>query len=200
MRVPSYFFVLLALLASCTQDAGNTPPTSTSVATAPTTSLNLEGYELTPLPGTNAQSAVKRNADGKVAAMGTIENGQRQGSWTTYAATGYAPIKIEHYLNGQLHGAYLEMDNMGRLIKSANYQFNQLHGPYAELRASIPQVTATYKAGKLHGTYRLHTLQNGKVNRSMEYQDGVLEGPMKWFNDAEELMQEKLYRKGEVVN
>ena len=191
--------MLLISLLSFTA-CGNEGASSTTSTSAATPAPKLDGYELTAIPGLNAQQAVKRNASGKVMETGIVENGQRQGSWTTYSTTGYAPIKIETYLNGQLHGAYLEMDNVGRLLKSANYQLNQLHGPYAELRASIPQVTATYKAGKLDGTYRLHTLQNGKVNRTMEYKDGELEGAMRWYNDAGELMQEKFYRHGEIVN
>jgi antitoxin component YwqK of YwqJK toxin-antitoxin module len=192
------YLLLISLLCftACGQEKSHAASDTTANSAAP----RLDGYELTAIPGINAQEAVKRNAAGKVIEIGTVENGQRQGSWTTYSTTGYAPVKIEHYLNGQLHGAYLEMDNVGRLLKSANYQLNKLHGPYAELRASIPQVTATYKEGKLHETYRLHTLQNGKVNRTMEYQDGELEGSMRWYNDAGELMQEKFYRHGEIVN
>lgn len=189
--------LLLGLLSfsACGPDESASAAATSTAAKTP----KIDGYELTAIPGIGAQQAVKHNAAGKVMEIGNVENGQRQGSWATYSTTGFAPIKIETYLDGQLHGAYLEMDNVGRLIKSAHYQLNQLHGPYAELRASIPQVTATYKEGKLHGTYRLHTLQNGKINRTMEYQDGVLEGPMRWYNDLEELIQEKFYRRGELV-
>lgn len=199
MTMRLYFFLLMVTLlglSACGQDNKTTASEATTSVAAP----KLDGYELMPIPGLNAQQAIKRNAAGKVLEIGNVEGGQRQGSWTTYSPTGYAPIKVENYLNGQLHGAYLEMDNVGRLIKSANYQLNQLHGPYAELRASIPQVTANYTEGKLDGTYRLHTLQNGKVNRTMEYKNGELEGPMRWYNDAGELMQEKFYRQGELID
>ncbi|MEM9835193.1 MAG: hypothetical protein AAF828_01745 [Bacteroidota bacterium] len=190
-----FFLVCLALLFSCEPSASSTNANSDGAVTT----TNTAGFEVTAL-SEQLQWLEKYDPDGNILESGTLENGQRQGTWLYYGATSKAPVKVETYLDGQLHGAYFELDQMGRLKKSANYKMNQLHGSYAEFRAGIPQITATYKDGQLDGTFRAHTLQNGKVNRTIEYKNGVQEGAMRWYNEQGELMQERFYRNGEVVN
>lgn len=195
------FLIGLSLFLVACQDAGSTKATTTSVAqpSSDAVTSDFSAYTLSPIAGTDQQLAEKLAADGRVLETGTIANGLKQGSWSFFEAEGYVPKQVITYQDGKKHGLYMELDPFGRITKMAHYKLDELHGPYAEYRASIPQKTANYREGKLHGILRVHTLTNGKVNRSISYKNGVEDGPMRWYNDQEELIQERMYRNGTVV-
>jgi len=203
MRLYGYFALLLGLLACSSEPAvkadTSNPPTAEGYVTDDQ-GFSAAGYALSPVPGTDLKLAEKWNADGQILESGTVIDGQKHGGWSYFAPGKYSPTKTENYERGRLNGPCLEFDAVGRLVKIVHYQNGQLHGRYAEFRASHPQVTASYRNGELHGTYRMHTLQNGRVNRSIEYKDGKEDGPMRWYNDAGELIQERQYRAGELVD
>ncbi len=196
-------FSSLFLLAACD---GAPSTEKDSVATQQTTSSaaaladEFSFYTTSPIAGSQALLAKHIDLDGNLLSMGLIENGKRQGGWVYYASGGFSPVKVEHYLDGQLHGAYLEIDQVGRVLKAAYYVQGKLEGNYGEFRASHPQLTATYKDGQLDGLLRSHILQNGKVQQSVAYKNGVQEGPMRWYNEQGEIIQERMYKQGELVD
>ncbi len=187
-------FLFLFALGSCSAPDASPEPKGTAEVGA-----EFSFYQLEAVEGSQAQLAKHINDAGNLLSIGLIENGKKQGGWLYYADEKFAPVKVENYLDGVLHGAYLEIDQVGRLVKSAYYIHGKLEGNYAEFRASHPQLTASYKNGELHGTLRSHTLQNGKVNQSVEYKNGLQDGPMRWYNEQEELIQERIYKDGKLV-
>lgn len=191
---------LFCLLVACqpTEKPAVSPSETTSVQSEGV-AADLAGYELTDSPANDWRLAEKTDETGEIINSGFVDaQGLKQGSWTSWEGT-RSPSRIENYVDGQLHGAWIEFDAVGRLRKIAHYKMGKLDGRYAEFRAAIPQITATYRDGDLHGTFRAHTLQNGKVNRSIEYRNGQQDGPMRWYNDNEELIQERMYKNGELV-
>lgn len=196
MQKTVFFLLLLALACS---GPASTPSAPTSTAARTDLGPEFSFYALEPVEGSKAQLARHTNDAGHLLSIGLIENGKKQGGWLYYADGKFAPVKVENYLDGVLHGAYLEIDQVGRVQKSAYYVYGKLEGGYAEFRASHPQLTASYKNGELHGTLRSHTLQNGKVNQSVEYKNGLQDGPMRWYNEQEELIQERIYKDGKLV-
>lgn len=190
-----FFLLILASACNGTETTASASKPTSGAALGPEFSF----YELEAVAGSNAQIARHINDAGHLISIGLIENGKKQGGWMYYADGKFSPVKVENYLDGVLHGAYLEIDQVGRLVKSAYYVHGKLEGGYAEFRASHPQLTATYKNGQLHGTLRSHTLQNGKINQSVAYKNGLQDGPMRWYNEQEELIQERIYKDGKLV-
>lgn len=200
-NMKKYFVFLVCLMVFQACDKNGSTATTQAVVTVAegAETVNSSEYELTSLEGADWKLAEKRNADGEVTTSGYVDAaGRKQGCWTNWKE-GRSPTTLATYLDGKLNGAYQEMDAVGRVTKFAHYLEGQLHGRYAEYRAGIVQKTASYKKGQLHGVYREHTLQNGKVNRSIAYKNGQPDGPMRWFNDAGDMIQERMYRKGELV-
>lgn len=194
----------LFLLAACNgAPEGSKNTAATTQTTGNTTEVlgeEFSFYATSPIKGSRALLAKDINQDGHLMSIGLIENGKKQGGWVYYATDGFAPVRVEHYLDGQLHGAYLDIDQVGRVLKAAYYVHGQLEGNYGEFRASHPQVTATYKNGLLDGFLRSHTLQNGKVQQSVAYKNGLQDGPMQWYNEQGEIIQERIYKEGKLVD
>lgn len=203
----SLLFLLGLTLLGCTDAAEPAEATTgdTEIAAPQTSSAgaiiaNLEGFTVTESELGDGWKKVERtNEENEILESGFVDGrGLKQGSWMKWEGA-RSPALVEHYVDGVLHGARVEFDPVGRLRKFEHYNAGKLDGRYAEYRAAIPQITATYRNGELHGTYRAHTLQNGKVNRSIEYRNGQPDGPMRWYNDNEELIQERIYKNGELV-
>ncbi len=191
-------YLFLTLLTACQNtEAPSSGGTNKSFDAIP---AELTGYQISDSPANDWRLAERISEDGEIISNGYVDaQGVKQGSWTSWAGP-RSPSTIESYVDGQLHGARIEFDPVGRLRKIEHYKMGVLDGRYAEFRAAIPQVTATYRDGEYHGTFRAHTLQNGKVNRSIEYRNGKQDGPMRWYNDNEELIQERMYKNGELMN
>jgi hypothetical protein len=171
------------------------PKAAAGVAIADLQNFTLAASEL----GAGWQKAERIDEENLILESGFVDaKGRKQGSWMKWDGA-RSPSLVEHYVDGVLHGSRVEFDPVGRLRKYEHYSAGKLDGRYAEYRAAIPQITATYRNGELNGTYRAHTLQNGKVNRSIEYRNGQPDGPMRWYNDNEELIQERIYKNGELV-
>lgn len=189
---------MVAFFTAC-QSEGTAEANTKTTTNTNVTPVDLTGYQLT--PSTNGwQLAERISEEGEIIRNGYVDaQGFQQGSWTSWEGP-RSPSVVENYVDGKLHGARVEFDPVGRLRKIEHYKMGVLDGRYAEFRAAIPQVTATYRDGEYHGTYRAHTLQNGKVNRTIEYRNGKQDGPMRWYNDDEELIQERTYKNGELMD
>ena len=109
--------------------------------------------------------------------------GKRSGVWKTYANNKIQTTQA--YVNGQKNGLYTEYDHLRYLINKAHYLHDQLHGLKARYKRGRPMEEANYSYGKLHGEVRKYFqtgAEQGKIQQSMYYQNGVLHGPMHYFN------------------
>ncbi len=154
-------------------------------------------YEVTPVAGSTARKAIKRDALGGIAESGFILNGLKQGTWTSYGDNPAYPEKIVSYIDGALNGPYIEMDQQGRVALVANYKANVLHGPYAKYRIGRPEQTVTYVDGLMDGPYAEFDFRNGKIKQEINYKMGELHGPFRYFNEAGDVIQEYTYINGE---
>lgn len=186
---------LLFSLSYC-QDASQ----SASSGPVETVVVDENEYELSPVAGSSAQLAIKRNLLGGVEETGYILNGNKEGTWTTYTAEQDHPMKIVSYIEGALNGPYIEMDQQGRIALLANYKANVLHGPYAKYRIGRPMQTVTYVDGQMDGPMAEYDYRNNKLKQEVNYKMGKLHGPFRHFNDAGEVILEYNYVDGERVN
>jgi antitoxin component YwqK of YwqJK toxin-antitoxin module len=188
-----YYFVLFLLLLNSCQDASST------IADGPVETVTVDetAYEVTPVVGSAAKKAIKRDLLGGIAETGFILNGLKQGTWTSYGDSQAYPEKIVSYIDGALNGPYIEMDQQGRVALVANYTANVLDGPYAKYRIGRPEQTVTYVNGLMDGPLVDYDFRNGKLKKEVTYKMGVLHGPFRYFNDEGEVMQEYTYIDGE---
>ena len=188
-----YYFVFFLLLFNSCQDASST----NANGPVETVTVDEAEYEVTPVAGSTANKAIKRDVLGGIAETGFILNGLKQGTWTSYGDNQAYPEKIVSYIDGALNGPYIEMDQQGRVALVANYTANVLDGPYAKYRIGRPEQTVTYVDGLMDGPLVDYDFRNGKIKKEVTYKMGVLHGPFRYFNDAGEVMQEYTYIDGE---
>jgi len=177
----------------------DTPKGREQVTATPPT--NVSGYDLQAVPGTNWQSAVKKNASGKVIEMGFLENGRRVGTWALYEhATTRLPSQISHYENGKLTGIQMQLNEGGQTRSIANYQNDLLHGYWGTYQFGRVVEEAEYQNGQLHGVYNVYTLATGKLQSSAEFKNGVQDGFYRTYHPEGRMTSEYLYKNGEKVS
>lgn len=169
---------------------GSTP------ATAPVETVSVDGqeYEMTPVAGSEAQQAIKRDPIGSIIEQGFVLNGLKQGTWTTFNQDSKAPEKIMSYIDGALNGPYIEVDKQGRFALIANYKANVLHGHYGKYRIGRPELTANYVDGLLDGVMAEYNYRNNKIKQEVSYKMGLKDGYMRYYNDEGEITLEYLYK------
>lgn len=128
-----------------------------------------------------------------------ITNGQNTGVFVEYYPEKGLPKKVVTLDNEVFDGPYMEFNNRGQIEKMANYKDNQLHGDYATYKFGRVIEKATYKNGKLDGTYRSYFNNSDKLQKEVEYVDGVQHGAFKQFNEEGQVVLEYEYNNGAVV-
>lgn len=186
---------LLLMLAAC-QEA----PRPSSSAPVEMATVDETAYEITPVEGSVAMRAIKRDILGGVEESGYVLNGLKQGTWTTYEAELQHPVKIVSYIDGALNGPYLEFDPQGRIALMANYKANVLHGPYAKYQIGRAQQTVNYVDGLMDGPMAEYDYRNNKLKQEVNYKMGKLHGPFRHFNDDGEMILEYNYIDGERID
>lgn len=186
------FALLLAFSLFACQEAP-----SVEVQTA---SVDKTEYEVTPVDGSNALRAERKDALGAVVESGFILNGLKQGTWTNFNFESSAPEKITSYIDGALNGPYIELDQQGRIALLSNYKANVLHGPYGTYKIGRPVTTANYIDGKLDGIMIEYDYRTNKIKQEVTYKMGLQDGPMRYYNEEGKITLEYLYRDGERVS
>jgi len=184
------FLILAATLfiASC----GNNPPNKTS-ATG-----DWEGFEMSPVKGSENQHAIKKNDDGGTAEEGFALNGNKNGTWITYHLEGRIK-SVENFIDGRVEGLSLELDKRGQIIKKVYYVDGQFHGPNTTYKFGRPQETIPYNHGNVHGMV-VRYYNNGRVMEEIDFVDGVQHGYYNHYNADEKLDMRYEYSKGEKVS
>jgi len=163
-------------------------------------SVDEEEYEITPVDGSEAFRAERKDALGAMVENGFILNGLKQGTWTNYNIESSAPEKIISYIDGALNGPYIELDEQGRIALLSNYKANVLHGPYGTFKIGRAVTTATYVDGKLDGMMTEYDYRTNKVKQEASYKLGVQDGPMRYYNEEGAITLEYQYKDGERVS
>ncbi len=193
MRILLCFCLMLSLFAC--QNAA-------APATAPVEKVAVDNqeYEITPIPGSATQQAIRRDPLGDIIESGFVLNGLKQGTWTTYNQDSKAPEKIMSYIDGALNGPYIEMDNQGRFALLANYKGNVLHGHYGKYRIGRPELTANYVDGQLDGVMAEYDYRTNKIKQEVSYKLGLKDGYLRYYNEEGKITLEYLYKDDERIS
>lgn len=205
MKIVFSLIAFVLLLTNCDQPApsASTTPAAevpANISEEPAASASLENYALTEIADSKLQMATRNDANGMAIESGPIENGVKTGTWTeNHPGTPY-PAKVISYVDGKYNGVYLEMNTNGQIVLMANYKNNILHGTWAKMRFGKAEISVTYNEGKYEGLYKEFDFKNGKIKKEVMYKNGKEDGPMKFYNEQEEVTVEYLYRNGEKVS
>jgi antitoxin component YwqK of YwqJK toxin-antitoxin module len=160
---------------------------------------NLEGYELSSMPGTQIQKAMKLNADGNPVETGYTLNGKRTGTWVTFFNENGRINSISSYANGNLDGVSITFNNRGQIEKKAFYSNNILDGMSATYKFGRPEQEQLFKNGKLDGMTKTY-YTNGKLQKEIEFKDGLQDGIFKYYDEQGNVTLDYLYKNGEKVS
>ena len=94
---------------------------------------DLTGFELTAIPGTTTQHAVRKDANGQLAIEGYADDNKRTGQWIEYSPEGDITL-IENYVNGLREGLSMKMITRGQIDQKARYHQGVLNGPWIQYK------------------------------------------------------------------
>lgn len=188
---------LIFLVLACGESpAGNTE--AGAAADAPAIAP-AAGFEMEAIPGSDCERAVMRDPNGNIAEVGFVCDGKRTGTWVINHDDQEMPKTLISYIDGLYNGTYLQLNDRGQIELMATYKNNKLHGPWGEYRFGRPVKTATYTDGEIDGWYREYEFRNGNLKQEASYKNGVQDGPMRYYNEAGEVILEYTYKDGEKV-
>ena len=166
---------------------------------SPAPSANLQGFQETSFEN-GVSLAQKIGNDEMTLEEGTLLNGKKNGTWTTYHPDNGRVATITSYINGKKNGVYLEFTNRGQIELRANYKDDIFNGSYASYKfGTRPVKEINYKMGKIDGFYKEYH-NNGKLQKEVSYKEGIQDGPFRQYNDEEKLIMEYEYKNGEKVS
>lgn len=183
----SSFVFLICCLTMPGCDQGSTPVPA-----------NLDGFELVQIKGSDTQKAVKKDGGGTVVEEGYVLNGNKHGLWMTYHPDGRIAT-INHYVDGNLNGVSLTLDNRGQITDKAFFTDNQYDGQKAKYRFGRPQEIVPYKNGVIDGrVVKYYT--NTKVMEEIDYANGKQHGYYRHYNEEGVMDLEYVYENGTKVS
>ena len=182
-------FISILIIYSC-KDA---PPPAAG-------GIDLSGFQLNKVNGTDSEYAVQKANNGSLLAEGIVVNGIQSGMWITYFADNDNKIKtIANYVNGNMNGPYIELNNRGQIEKRITYLNNQIHGLYAEFKFGRPLKEFLYDNGILDGVSKEYN-DRGKLVKETSYKQGKLHGNIIQYDEEGNILLQYEYKNGEKVS
>lgn len=194
MKHSIYLLFLAFAFLACGRKEGQ-PGTA-----APAQPLNLTEFQLTDIPGSAMQRAIRTDSTGKIAEEGMVLDGKRQGEWVLYSTERDVPRSIANYADDKLNGPYMEFAPFGQVNLICSYIDNQLEGRFVRLMNIRPFETGTYLHGQLEGLYTKYYESRDIVQQEQMFKQGKLHGTTKFFNEKGDLIMQYEYKDGEKVS
>ncbi|MBT8233603.1 MAG: toxin-antitoxin system YwqK family antitoxin [Saprospiraceae bacterium] len=162
---------------------------------------DLKGYTTSIDNGSTVTRATKVNAAGDLIEQGFVSGGKRNGVWLTYYEGDNAgKIKtLASYSDGLLSGPYLEFSNRGQIETEVNYANNNYHGKFAKYKFGRVVSESNYNNNMLDGLLKEYD-DRGKLHKEITYKNGKQDGIMRYFNEEGEVTLEYVYKDGKKVS
>ena len=187
--------IAVFLFASCQES--KTTKASTPVVVE---KGDFTGYSETDI-GNGLVRLEKHDPQGNLLEEGYAKNGVKTGSWVSY--TEGKVRKIRNYIDGQLCGKQFDISSAMTLEGLETYANGQKNGNFQKFRSARIIEDGFFLDGKLHGTHKQcysHLQHTGKVQKTTEYKNGVLDGKIQNFNEDGDLVLEYIYKDGKKVS
>jgi len=136
---------------------------------------------------------------GPVLSRASLHDGTFEGPMTWYFPDG-KPEVSQTMRRDKRYGAYRTQFATGQTRTEGTYLNGERYGPYAAYYPNgQPRIRGRYLADEQAGEWTYY-FPNGQVEKTVRYTDeGVLDGPSRYFNPAGELLLERRYVVGELL-
>ena len=192
IRIIHFFpltFICLALLISC-------EPKSPEAAAG---TGDLSGFEITEIPGSAFQYAVRKDGNGQLVFEGYVSGDKKSGQWLEYNPEGEI-ILVENYVDGLKEGVALKMTSRGQVDLRSRYHKGILHGPWTQFKFGKVMEERTYNNGKLDGVVKSYDDRTWKLKQEVQYKDGQQHGYYRYYDENGNITLEYEYKNGEKVS
>lgn len=160
---------------------------------------DLAGFELTAIPGSAIQHAVRKDANGQFVFEGYVLDNKRTGEWLEYSPEGDI-LMIENYVDGLKEGVSLKLTPRGQIEIRARYHRGLLHGPWKQYKFGKLIEERNYAGGDLDGVVKTYDDHTWKLRQEVQYQHGKQHGYFRYYDDAGNVTLEYQYKNGEKVS
>ncbi len=162
--------------------------------------LDLEGFVIQNIPGSDIKRATLKDAKGKIIEEGTIRNGRKNGMWVTYHKERDVPVTIGSYVDGVPNGPLFKFTEYGYLEEMSGYTNNLLNGRFAKIKNVRKSEEGNYVDGLLDGNYKKYYEGTDKVQQEMNYKNNKLDGDVIYYNEQGIATMKYIYKNGEKVS
>ena len=157
--------------------------------------MNLTGFEMEKVGDVEVASRV--DANGVVLEKGSLKNGIKQGTWTTFYPNG-EPQLVMSYVDGKKQGMAIGFDKNGRVNRISHFANDKFHGRHREFVSYNPTRETYFKDGEFDGIHKEYD-EYGKLQRTTQFKKGKQDGEMNYYNPEGKITATFLYRNGEKV-
>lgn len=185
-----YLLFILFGLSIIACNSGNNSGTATS--------FDSSSYKIENI-GNGINRYYKADATGTVIESGYAINGVKNGQWIEYYDDGDLKSS-RNYINGKLYGEEFNFNKQGKLKSLSTYKDDVLNGPLKKYKSIRLSEEANYKDGQLNGLYKLYYENKDKIQKEIQFKNGVQDGYMRFFDDQGNLTLEYIYKNGEKVS
>ena len=192
-----HLYILIGLILIFVIACG---PQSRDQELPPVADFDITGYNTTKMAD-GVTRLIKKDDNGIIVEEGYIKEGKKIGIWTTY--DGERVKGITSYVGGRKYGKEFVLDHRRQVIEESTYLNDKLHGKKGSYKFGRPKMEAYYVNDKLHGVWKKYIesgADQGKINQSVEYKNGIIHGKVKYYNAAGEVTVEYDYKNGEKVS
>lgn len=160
---------------------------------------DLTGFELSAIPGSAIQYAVRKDAAGQIVFEGYVLNNKRTGQWIEYNVEGEM-VTLENYIEGLREGVSLKFSSRGQIEQKSRYSQGQLHGGWTQYKFGKTIEERNYNMGKLDGVVRMYDDRNWTLKQEVAYKDGKQHGHFRYYDEKGNVTLEYEYKNGEKVS
>jgi len=157
--------------------------------------VDLSGYTVEDIPGSNRKMVTRLTMQGLLEEQGMVEDGKKTGTWTTFYAPNTKPKELWTYENGKLNGLHFLFNNSGRVDMYESYKDNILHGKKVTFKQGSPVEEMSYKNGKLDGIFR-GFFPTGRLQRIGYFKDGLQDGQYIVYDEDKKIVLQAHYING----
>lgn len=159
------------------------------------TSIDLTGYVVEDIPGSNRKMVTKLTPQGLLEEQGMVEDGKKTGTWTIFFPSNAKAKEIWNYEVGKLNGLHYILNNSGRVDVYESFLDGQLHGKRVTFKQGTPVEEMSYKNGKLDGIFR-GFYPTGKLQRVGYFKNGLQDGEYIVYGEDKKIMLQAHYTNG----
>ncbi|MEE9374601.1 MAG: hypothetical protein V3V00_16210 [Saprospiraceae bacterium] len=159
--------------------------------------FDTNGYDTEGI-GSGAQIAEFKDANGWLLTKGTLLNGVKMGSWSSYHDNSNKIKTLTSFVNGRKNGPEISFNDRGQIESVTEFKNDEFHGLFGKYKFGRPTEETNYKNGKMDGIFALYD-SKGQLQRKGVLKDGKYDGKLQYFDESGKVTMEYEYKNGEKI-